>query len=138
MFDVLGDLNYLAVGAAVLAAIVLAGLYFAVLVPRYYAVALGRQDAPPAAHTLLSNAGPPVCILVTTFTSAVLLRALHVTGLKDAVVFGLIVGVGYLTAMTYQIAINPNFPRPLYYGALNAPYFIGSSALTSVILVQIE
>ena len=26
------------------------------------------------------------------------------------VAFGLVVGIGYLTAMTYQIAINPSFP----------------------------
>ncbi|WP_439657329.1 hypothetical protein ACSHWB_33715 [Lentzea sp. HUAS TT2] len=29
--------------------------------------------------------------------------------------------VGHLVAMTFNIAINPNFPHPLRYGLLNAP-----------------
>nr|WP_218828987.1 hypothetical protein [Rhodococcus sp. 15-1154-1] len=80
---------------------------------------------------------PGVCILVTTITSAVLITALDITAVGDAVVFGLLVGIGYLTAMTFQIALNPNFPRPLYYGVLNAPFFIITSMLTSVIIVLI-
>lgn len=35
-------------------------------------------------------------------------------------------------------AIHPNFPRPLYYGVLNAPYFIISSLLTSIIVTLIR
>ena len=36
--------------------------------------------------------------------------------------------------MTYQIAINPNFPRPLLYGAINAPYFVLTSVIGSVLM----
>ena len=39
--------------------------------------------------------------------------------------------------MTFQIAINPNFPHPLRYGALNAPYFVVTSLLSSLLLVLI-
>ena len=138
MFNVFGDINYLAVVLATVVVAVFAGVYFAVLVPRYYAVALGRQDAPAPAQSLLTNLGPVVCILLTTVASAVLLRALHVTTAADALAFGLVVGIGYLTAMTFQIAINPNFPRPLYYGAVNAPFFVVSSLVTSLILVGLR
>jgi len=39
--------------------------------------------------------------------------------------------------MTFNIAINPNFPHPLRYGLLNAPYFLVGSVVTSLALVLI-
>jgi hypothetical protein len=134
MFNVLTDINWLAVLVAFVVSAALAGLYFPVLIAKPYVVALGRQNAGKPASTLVTNLGPIVCVLLVTVTSAVLLRALDVATVGDAVAFALIVGVGYLSAMTFQIAINPNFPRPLYYGVLNAPYFVISSLLTALIL----
>ncbi|OZF45830.1 DUF1761 domain-containing protein [Rhodococcus sp. 14-2470-1a] len=137
MFDVLTDINWLAVLAAFVASAVIAGVYFPVLIAKPYIVALGRENAGEPESSLVRNLGPVVCIFVTTITSAVLITALDITAVGDAVVFGLLVGIGYLTAMTFQIALNPNFPRPLYYGVLNAPFFIITSVLTSVIIVLI-
>ena len=137
MFNVLGDISWLAFAVAAVASIVLAGVWFAVVVPRPYALALGRvgEEAPPAGA--VSAAGPIVCQLVTLLATAVLLEALGVTGTGDALVFGLVVGVGYLAAMAFQVAINPNVPRPLLYGLVNAPYFVGTSVVASVILVAV-
>ncbi|GAA3532761.1 hypothetical protein AFL01nite_19240 [Aeromicrobium flavum] len=138
MFTVLGDINWIAVAIAAVASIVLAGVWFAVVIAKPYAVSLGRegQEAPPA--TAVSAAGPVVCQLVTLLTSAVLIEALDITRIADAIAFGLVVGVGYLTAMAFQIAINPNVPRPVLYGAINAPFFIGTSVLSAVILVAMR
>ena len=137
MFKVLGDISWIAVAVAAVVGIVMAGVWFAVVVPKPYAVALGREEqaAPPA--TLVSGAGPIVCQLVTLLTSAVLIEALGVATTTDAIAFGLVVGVGYLTAMAFQIAINPVVPRPLLYGAVNAPFFIASSVVSAVILVAV-
>ncbi|GAA1749248.1 DUF1761 domain-containing protein [Aeromicrobium alkaliterrae] len=137
MFSVLPDLSWTGFALATVASIALAGLWFAVVIAKPYLVALGRTaDEPPAGqvHPLVTNAGPLVCLVLVTFTSAVLLEALGVTTVADAVTFGLVVGVGYLAAMTFQIAINPSFPRPLMYGLLNAPFFIASSVLSAVII----
>ncbi|WP_229052343.1 DUF1761 domain-containing protein [Aeromicrobium sp. Leaf350] len=136
MFDVLSDLSWLGFALATLASIALAGLWFPVLIAKPYVVALGREEAPAPASNLVTNLGPIVCLVVVTFTSAVLLEALQVTSTGDAVLFGLIVGVGYLSAMTFQIAINPNFPRPLFYGVLNAPFFVLSSVVSAVIITR--
>lgn len=137
MFNVLGDISWIGFAIAAVASIVLAGVWFAVVVPRPYALALGwvGEAAPPA--SAVSAAGPVVCQLVTLLTTAVLVEALGVTATGDAVAFGLVVGVGYLTAMAFQIAINPNIPRPLLYGLVNAPYFVGTSVLAAVLLVAV-
>ncbi|KAA0940408.1 DUF1761 domain-containing protein [Streptomyces apricus] len=138
MFSVLDDINWPALAIAAVASFLIAGVWFAVVIAKPYAVALGREGAPAPSPTPVTVAGPLLCTLATVLTSAVLVEALDITGTGDAVAFGLIVGVGYLGAMTFQIAINPNFPRPLYYGLLNAPYFVLTSVLTSVILVAMR
>ncbi|MDQ1041059.1 hypothetical protein QFZ75_007475 [Streptomyces sp. V3I8] len=138
MFSVLDDINWPALAIAAVASFLIAGVWFAAVIAKPYAAALGRAGTPAPSPTPVTVAGPLVCTLVTVLTSAVLVEALDITGTGDAVVFGLLVGIGYLGAMTFQIAINPNFPRPLYYGLLNAPYFVLTSVLTSVVLVAMR
>lgn len=134
MFDVLTQLNWLAVLAAFVAWAVIGGVYFGAVIAKPYAIALGRQDEPAAKPAAITFVGPMIAGLVMVVTSAVLLRALGVGTFADAILFGLIVGVGYLAAMTVTIAINPNFPRPLLYAAINAPGFVLSSVVASLIL----
>ena len=130
MFNVLSEINWLAVIVAVIPFALLGGLYFTAVIPKQYAAAVGT----PAKQGALYIAGPLVVSIVVVITSAVLLKALDVTALGDGVVFGLLVSVGYLVAQTFQIAINPAFARPLFYGIINAPYFTVCGVLASVIL----
>ena len=138
MFNVLDDLNWVGFALATIASIVLAGVWFGAVIAKAYLVALGRENEPAPVNDLVRNVGPLVCTVLVTLTSAVLVEALDITGTGDAVAFGLVVGLGYLSAMTFQIALNPNFPRPLFYGLLNAPYFVVSAVVSSVILVAMR
>lgn len=134
MFDVLGDLNWIGILAGFLAFTVLGGVWFAALFPKAYNRSLGREPEAKPEMTPLFFAGPALTSLVITITSAVLSAALKIDSLGEAVTFGLIVGVGYLTANTVNIAINPNFPRPLFYAAISGGYNILGSVLVSVLI----
>lgn len=134
MFNVLPDINWLAVLVSTVIFAVVGGVYFTALVAKPYRVALGNEDRELAKPGAITYVGPLVSSLVVVITSAVLLRALDVQTLGDAIAFGLIVGIGYLVAQTVNIAINPNFPRPLLYALINAPYFIVCTLAASVIL----
>jgi hypothetical protein len=138
VFNVLTDINWVAFAISAVASIVLAGLWFAVVIAKPYVVALGREDAGAPPQDAVRAVGPLVCTLVTTLTTAVLVEALDLTSVGDAVAFGLVVGIGYLAAMTFQIAINPSFPRPLFYGAINAPYFVLASVISAVVMTQMR
>ena len=70
-------------------------------------------------------------------TSAILIETLGIDAVGAGLLFGAIVGVGYLFANTVNIAINPNMPRPLLYGLISGSYDLLSSLLISVILVAI-
>lgn len=138
MFNVLADINWLGFVIALVVSVVFAGVWYAVVIAKPYLVALGREAEPAPQNDLIRNLGPLVCTVIVTLTTAVMVEALDIASTADAIAFGLIVGVGYLSAMTFQIALNPNFPRPLYYGLLNAPYFIISAVTTSVIMVAMR
>jgi Protein of unknown function (DUF1761) len=137
MFNVLGQINWLAVAAATLAAAVLGALWFTALFGKYYTVALGREGQPPPEMTPIFMIGPFVCGLATCIASAILMRALGIDNLRDGLVFGLIVGLGFLGATTVNTGINPNIPRPILYGVISGSYFLVAGVIISLILVAI-
>ena len=113
---------------------VFGGLYFGLLVPRPYARALGREGLPPAKLDTLTMVGPFLCTVVMIVTTAALMAMIGVSTLGEALSLGLVIGVGYLLPMCLTIAINPNFPRPFAYFAVNAPYFLVSLLVISALL----
>lgn len=137
MFDVLAQINWIAVAVATLASSVFGGLWFTVLFGKQYAAALGQPHPPKEKPAPIFILGPLVCSLVSIVTSAVLMRSLHVSTVAQALGFGTIVGVGYFVATMTNTAINPNMPRPFAYSLVSGPYFVASSLMTSFVLVCI-
>jgi uncharacterized membrane protein YdcZ (DUF606 family) len=135
MFNVVSEINWFAVLAASVAMTVLGGIWFAGLFKKQYPIALGRTDLGDQKPSPLFIAGPFVCGAVVVITNAIMIRALGITTYGDALIFGAITGVGYLTAQTVNIAINPNFPRPFFYSLINGPYFIVGNLIACAILV---
>lgn len=138
MFDVLGEINWWAVIIGFTAVSVLGGVWFAVLFAEPYNVSLGRApDAPPVQKPLFF-AGPALCTLAMTITTAVLIYALGVHTYRDALLFAVIAGIGYLAAAATNIAINPNFPRPLLYAAITGTYYLLSMVVVALVIVALE
>jgi hypothetical protein len=138
MINALMQLNWLAVLTASASHFVLGGVWFAGLMARHYSAALGIADRPPQKPGAMFLIGPFLCSAMTIATTAVLLLALGITNYGDALMLGAFVGVGYLAAMTMNIAINPLFPRPFAYALVNAPFFVIGSLMSCVILVALS
>ncbi len=137
MMSAVMQVNWLAVLGASVAHFMLGGVWFLVLFGQYYATVLGIADRPPQRPAPRFLIGPFLCSAANIATTAVLLRALGITRYGDALALGLLVGVGYLAAMTLNIAINPLFPRPFSYALLNAPMFLLGSLLSCTLLVAL-
>ncbi|WNG30539.1 DUF1761 domain-containing protein [Cystobacter fuscus] len=135
LLDSMTHINWLAVLAATFAATVLGGVWFTVLFGKVYASVLGRVYDPKAKPAPIFIMGPLVCSLLTIITSAILMKALNLSSVRDAIGFGVVVGFGYLVATMANTAINPNMPRPLMYSLVSGPYFFSTSIITSLILV---
>lgn len=138
MFNVLSELSWTAIAIATFASFVLGALWFTVLFGKAYAFALGKNLEPGKTPEPIFIAGPFVCGLITTIASAVLIKALKIETIVDAFVFGTIVGIGYLASTTVNTAINPNMPRPLFYGLISGRYFFLTGLIVSVILVALK
>lgn len=138
MFNVLVDINWVAVVLAALASFMFGGVWFTVLFGKAYIRALGKENAPKEKLAPIFIVGPFVCGLITAITSAVLMYALNIKSMGDALLFGAIVGFGYLVSTTVNVAINPNMPRPLFYGLISGGYFFIASLMVSVILVLMK
>jgi hypothetical protein len=138
MFNVLGQINWLAVAVATVASFMLGALWFTAIFGKCYAVALGREDAPKPKLTPIFIVGPFLWGLLTSIASALLMRALDIDNFGDGLLFGAIVGLGYLAATAVNTGINPNIPRPVLYGVICGSSHLVAGLILSLILVAIR
>lgn len=140
MFAAFADIHWIAVIAGTLVFTVLGGLYFMVLVPKQYLYVTGRENLPKEKQAVSGSifiVGPMLCSLVVVIADAYLIAVVGIVSVADATLLGLIVGLGFLVPMTFNIAINPLFPRPIQYGLLNAPYFLSANLIACILIVTI-
>jgi hypothetical protein len=138
VFSLTSNINWIAVLVATVTLSMLGALWFMALFGRQYAIALGRTDLKEQKPSPLFIVGPLLCGAVVTVTNAVLMRALMVTSYEGALIFGAVVGLGYLVSTTVNVAINPNIPRPLLYGLISGGYFFVGSLMSCTILAGFQ
>lgn len=138
MVSQLAHLNWIGVLIAFAAYFMLGALWFTLFFKKQYAVSLGKENDMAAKPAPIFIIGPAICSLVITIASAVLIYALGINYYRDALEFGLLVGVGYLVANTINIAINPNIPRPIHYGIISGAYHLAGILIVSIILVAMK
>lgn len=140
MLEVFAEIHWIAVVAGTLVFAVLGGLYFMALMPKQYFYVIGRENLPKDQQKVsgvIFVVGPILCSSIVVIADAYLAIALRIASGTDAALLGLVIGFGFLVPMTFNIAINPLFPRPVQYGLLNAPYFLIANLITCTLMVVI-
>lgn len=137
MLNTFGDISWLGIFAATIASFLLGGVWFTALFGRTYASALGREHDPSAKPTPLLIIGPAVWSLITAIVTAIMMRALQIETIGQAIELGLLIGLGYLAATTINTGINPNIPRPLLYGLVSGTYHLAVGLIIAVVLVLV-
>lgn len=138
MINLITNIKWIGVAAAFFAYFVLGALWFTALFAKQYRASLGRENEQPQKPAPIFIIGPAVCSLFIIIATAILMKALNIDTYGSAIEFGLIVGFGYLVSNTVNIAINPNMPRPLYYGAISGAYHLTGILLVTTILVALN
>ncbi|MFN0064271.1 MAG: DUF1761 domain-containing protein [Myxococcaceae bacterium] len=138
MFHALSEVRWSGVVFAFVPYFVLGGLWFTVFFPNAYRRSLGRETEPQEKPRPIFVIGPAICSLVVTITTAVLLKALRIESYADGLQFGVWVGLGYLVANTVNIAINPNIPRPLFYGLISGGFHMVGILMVTAVLVAMR
>jgi hypothetical protein len=138
MINAISALNWFGVLLAFVVYFLLAVVWYTVLFKKQYTISLGKENEAQQSLTPIFIVGPAICTLIVTVTSAILMKALNIESYQDALVFAIIIGFGYLVANTVDIAINPNIPRPLLYGAISGSYHLVGILMVSMILVSMR
>ena len=138
MFNVLADIYWLSVLIAFVPYFILGALWLTLLFSRKYKISLGIENDPQQKPAPIFIIGPALCCLVITIASAILIYALKIDSYEDALIFAVIIGVGYLVANTVNIAINPNIPRPLLYGLISGAYHFVGILIVCIVLVAMK
>jgi dipeptide/tripeptide permease len=137
VFDVLGEVNWLAVLLATVAYYVLGALWFTPLFGRVWDRAVGYDRPRGQRFGPLYYVAPLVGSAIATIATAVLVAALGIEQLSDAIVLGLLVGIGYAVAVSLTNAVTPTTPRPLLLAAVDGGYHVVGLVLVSVLLVAL-
>jgi hypothetical protein len=137
MTNQLVSLNWMSVLLATAVYCILGFLWFTKLFSKAYKISLGRKDE-TLPNSPIFIVGPTLCTLVVTVASAILIYALDISTFMGAVKFALLVGAGYLVSNTVNIAINPNMPRPIFYGMLVGAYHLVGILMASIIIVAMK
>ena len=94
MFDVINEINWLAVALATLAYFILGAIWFTPLFGKAYDKGTGIKRSPKQKWPAMYYIGPFLSSLAVTVAAAILLYALHVQNISEAVILGLIIGMG--------------------------------------------
>ena len=138
MFDAIGEINWLAVIVAALAYYILGAIWFTPLFGRAWDTSIGFQR--PKGHRFppIYYIAPLISSFVATVATAVLVYALDIGLLSDAILLALTVGIGYAASISFNNAVTPNTPRPLMLGAVTGTYHLVGIIIVSAIVVSLK
>ena len=134
MVEAFGQVNWLAVAAGTLAYYLLGALWFTPLFGAAWDRAVGFERPTGYRFPPIYYVVPFITALLATTATGLLVAALEITGLSEAVVLALVLGVGYAAAVSLTNAVTPTTPRPLLLGAVAGGYHVVGTLVVSVIL----
>lgn len=134
MFEVFSELNWLAIIVAAVVYFMLGAAWFTPIFGKTYDSATGVPRSKKQKWPLLYYVGPLASSVVATIATSLLVYALNITQLFDAIALGFIVGIGYAASVSINNAISPNMPRPLLYGAVTGGYHVVGIVLVAAII----
>ena len=138
-FELLGDLDWLAVVIAAAAYFVLGAVWYAR--PVLGKVWMGGMQMPAESE----RPGPTIFAVpaVGSLLSAIALGMIAAASATDTVgegiVLGLVVGVGFAIAISIVTAtFESNKPKPMVWGAVNAGYHLVGNLPAAIIIAAIQ
>jgi hypothetical protein len=136
-FDVLGDLNWLAVLVATLAYFLLGAVWYAQAFlgkawQRSSGITVPEGQRPGAAFYII----PLITCFLAVVATAMIAASTGSSTAGDAIVLGLVAGVGYAASLSLLGSAFGNYPEPGTYFAITAGYhlvgLVGASLIVTL------
>jgi len=138
MLDAIGDINWLAVMVATLAYYILGAIWFTPLFGRAWDTSIGFQRPRGYRFPPIYYFAPLISSFVATVATTVLVYALDIALLSDAILLAVVVGIGYAASISFNNAVTPNTPRPLMLGAVTGTYHLLGIMIVAAIVVSLK
>jgi uncharacterized membrane protein len=138
-FDVLSDLNWLAVIVAALTYFAIGAVWYAPPVFGKAWMAAGGM-AMPEAGTRPSPAiylTPLVGSVLSAIALGMLAKATGTDSLEEGIALGLVVAIGFAVAISFVTAqFESEKPKPMVWGAVNAGYHVVGNLVAAIIVAN--
>ncbi|MDO5102505.1 MAG: DUF1761 domain-containing protein [Lautropia sp.] len=118
---------------ATLAYYMLGALWFTPLFGHHYDVATGLARAPNQKWAARYYLVPLFSCGLVVLTTALFIEAFAIEGFIDTLLLGLVVGIGYLGALSFNNALTPRIPRPFLFATLISGYHLVGAVLAALI-----
>ena len=138
-FDVLSDLNWLAVLVAALAYFAVGAIWYA---PRVFGTIWGtagglRLPEPGSRPSPAIYVTPLIGSIVSAVALGMLAKASGTDTFKEGIVLGLVVAIGFALTITFVTAqFETGKPKPMVWGAVNAGYHVVGNLLAAIIIAS--
>lgn len=134
MLTALTHLNWLAVALAALAYYVLGAAWFTPLFGKAWDRAIGYDRAKGAKFSLDYYVVPLVSAVLVSLALGVILTAVAPANLVEALLIGVVIGIGVAAAVSINNALTPHTPHPYLFGAVTGGYhFVGIVVVSTII-----
>ncbi len=135
----LSDINWLAVIVATIAYSAFSGIWHRQFAfGKKWENAMGFNRPENWKETTIYFIVPSISCFTTSIVIAVLINLLNVSSFKDALILGLLTGIGFATAVTFTNAVIPTMKKPLVFGAITGTAHALGITLVSLIIYAIS
>jgi len=136
---VLTEINWLAVIIATIIYSAFSGIWHKQFAfGKKWEEAMGFQRPKDWKETTIYYVVPSISCLITSSSIAILLKLLKVATYSDALILGLLTGIGFATAVTFTNAVIPTMKKPLIFGAITGTAHAISITLVAIIIYTIS
>jgi hypothetical protein len=135
----LTDINWLAVVVATIAYSAFSGIWHRQFAfGKKWENAMGFNRPENWKETTIYFIVPSISCLTTSIVVAILINLLNVNSFNDALILGLLTGIGFATAVTFTNAVIPTMKKPLVFGAITGTAHAFGITIASIIIYAIS
>lgn len=133
LLDAIANLSWLAVALASLTYYLLGALWFTPLFGKAWDRSIGFDRPRDYRFGAIYYLTPLVSSIVIATATAILVNAHDPKQIEEALLLGLVVGVGYSAAVSVTNAVTPITPKPLLFGVITGSYHVVGIVIASAV-----
>ena len=132
--DAFMGVSWVAVAAAAVVYYLLGALWFTPLFGRAWDRSIGYARAAGQGFSVAYYVVPLASGVLVTLAAAVLMALVEPESLVDAVVVGLVLGLGVALPISVNNALTPHTPHPFRHGLITGGYHVVGLVVVAVVL----